>query len=191
MADQSLSIEHLIDSLEELFLCMDEAYNRLAAWYDFSCEKCVETCCTIGFQHFTLLEFVFLSRGLRSLDSSEREVLLAKARQAAGLGDHGQAARCPLEVEGRCSLYDYRPMICRLHGLPHLLRHPHRGEFKESGCRVFRNIHTDPENRSLDRTPFYTEFARLEGEARLIFGTSRVPPRNVARMIVDALEHQT
>ena len=171
----------LIQELRNLFQLMEEEYERTAESYGFSCAGCEENCCSIGFTHHTVLEYELLQLGLGELSAAEREELREKSRRA--LEEEGRA-RCPLLLEGRCRLYAYRPMVCRLHGLPHILNNPARGVLEGTGCERFERLHPPPQGSKIDRTPLYARFAELEKKAREIQGN---PPgsRSIPRMILD------
>jgi hypothetical protein len=72
---------------------------------------------------------------------------------------------CPLNLEGRCIVYAHRPMICRMHGIPHELQRPDGRRIRGPGCEAFACSRHDPDD-FLDRTPFYRDMAALEGELR-------------------------
>ena len=57
-----------------------------------------------------------LARALAQRPASEAEVIRQRAREATPDGP------CPLLENGRCLLYAARPLICRTHGLPILIR---------------------------------------------------------------------
>ncbi len=78
-------------------------------------------------------------------------------------------APCPLWQDERCRLYAHRPMICRLHGLPHRLWRPDGVEQTGPGCDEFHRCCGAAVQR-LDRTPLYRQLALLEGELRQACG---------------------
>ncbi|ANA40381.1 MULTISPECIES: YkgJ family cysteine cluster protein [Geobacter] len=108
--------------------------------------RCADGCsdCCRGLFDITLLDAAFLRRGFDRLDPEVRGQVLDRCRERiAGLGlvwpefdqpfilnmrpeDEWEALMpdddetpCPLlDQRGRCLVYGYRPMTCRLHGLP-------------------------------------------------------------------------
>ena len=76
------------------------------------------------------LEALAILAGLERMPSEERRPL----RQAARDG----APPCPLlrPGDGRCALYEHRPIICRTHGLPVLYREEGREEGSLSVCHL-------------------------------------------------------
>ena len=73
---------------------------------------------------------------------------------------------CPLNQAGRCLIYDLRPMICRLHGIPHMLQQPGGRTVQGPGCEHFVSHHPTEAHAPLDRTPFYKEMSGLEKKFR-------------------------
>lgn len=80
----------------------------------FSCAEGCDSCCHRRFSVFAI-EARPIVRALARLDPDLRE----RIRQQADDPEH--ADRCALLVDGRCSVYDARPLICRSHGLPVLV----------------------------------------------------------------------
>lgn len=77
-----------------------------------TCHAGCSTCCE---RHLSVmaLEWGHIAEAVSSLDPAHQEAL--RARLEAGRSD----PRCPLlDDDGRCRVYDARPMICRTHGLP-------------------------------------------------------------------------
>jgi Fe-S-cluster containining protein len=107
------------------------------------CGKGCSGCCRALFD-ITLLDALFLQQGFRRLADDIRADVLAEAQQRlAGLRRQWPELAHPyllnhrsenewqelmpeddetpcllLDSEGRCRVYEYRPMTCRLHGLP-------------------------------------------------------------------------
>ncbi len=76
--------------------------------------------CCLASGRMAFVEAAALGHALnKSLASEER--LAAVTRAAASLSDapgNGEAAPCPLLVDGRCVLFESRPLRCRIAGLP-------------------------------------------------------------------------
>jgi hypothetical protein len=92
---------------------------------------------------------------------------------------------CPVNRDGLCTLYDYRPMICRLHGLPHMLLQPGGKAICGPGCGQFDRQCSHKSCSPLDRTPLYLSMARLERELRQAAGVSGKIKMTVAQMIAN------
>jgi hypothetical protein len=86
-----------------------------AEYYEqMACRKGCDGCCL----HFSLfwVEAVNLAAALEELPESRVAQIREQARTASSDGP------CPLLKDGACIMYDARPIICRTHGLPILLR---------------------------------------------------------------------
>ena len=91
---------------------------------------------------------------------------------------------CPLCQEGRCLLYAYRPMICRLHGIPHELHRPDRAVIYGPGCAVFSTVAKGKRYIVFDRTEFYRELSGLEQEARAALRLTPKIKMTISQMVV-------
>ena len=82
----------------------------------FACRAGCDACCHQRFGVFAV-EADRLRGALARL-SRESPELRSRIRGQARDQAEGAADRCPLLVDGRCAVYDERPLICRSHGLP-------------------------------------------------------------------------
>ncbi len=70
---------------------------------------------------------------------------------------------CPLNEDGLCQLYEYRLMICRMHGVPNSFVRPDGQKMSFPGCFRCQELYSDLETVPvLDRTHFYRDLASLE-----------------------------
>lgn len=144
---------------------MERGYAEVAAEHGFSCQGCEESCCRTVFYHHTYAEFLVLTQGVATLSDSDRRALYGRATAVQGSLDAAAEpprAMCPINVDGRCALYTYRPMICRLHGIPHELHRPDGRTVSGPGCHLFDTLSEGGASRRLDRTPFYQRLAQVE-----------------------------
>jgi len=181
------------DSLKQLhtvYRDMDEAYTTAARNYGFECRGCDDNCCQTRFYHHTLVETAGLFSGYRALPEDERRRILKeaqaydKAMQTARPEIRAQQPMCPLNVNTKCLLYRERPMICRLHGIPHVMRHPTKGLITGPGCHIFEASHRQNNGLPLDRTPIYSAMAQLEKALRRNSGIETPLRLTVAQMIL-------
>jgi hypothetical protein len=94
---------------------------------------------------------------------------------------------CPLNEKGLCRLYEYRLMICRMHGVPNRLVKPGGEEVTFPGCFKAQELSKALEEVPvMDRTNLYRELASLE-MALLGEGVKALPRVNMtlAEMIVE------
>ena len=174
-----------LNELMQLFDDMDTAYDRVAGYYNFHCTGCEDSCCQSRFYHHTLLEYLYLSAGLMELASVQKDDILDKASRlkTGGNDDHRM---CPVNLEGRCRLYRFRPMICRLHGVAHEFSGPDNTMRSGPGCNEF-TLHTGNHLEvRLDRTPIYRRMALLEKRLRQRIRFKGRIRMTVARMIICA-----
>ena len=200
--ERLLTIRHrylpLLKRLETLFSEMDQAYTAVAGQYGFQCNGCADNCCLTRFYHHTVLEYLYLMEGLRTLEPDARHTIYEMALTvSAGMADtdrRGETLRimCPLNRQERCMLYRFRPMICRLHGIPHELQRSGGNPIKNPGCDAFFNQCRQGGQTDyirFDRTPFYRQMAALEQELRRKTGNSDKIKLTVAQMLVSIMEN--
>ncbi len=75
-------------------------------------------------------------------------------------------------------------MICRLHGIPHVMRHPNKGLISGTGCHIFEATCPSGYGSPLDRTPHYIALAKLEKALRNATGIEMPVHLTVAQMII-------
>ncbi|MBC2711972.1 MAG: hypothetical protein HGJ94_13580 [Desulfosarcina sp.] len=179
--------------MEALFCEMDRTYAAVADQYGFRCNGCADNCCLTRFYHHTLLEYLYLVEGMGTLESGVRQAIRKQAltisAKMADTDRRGETLRimCPLNRDERCMLYPYRPMICRLHGIPHELHRPGGNVTKHPGCDAFFDQCRESGNTEyirFDRTPFYRQMATLEKELRLETGYADKIKLTIAQMLV-------
>jgi Fe-S-cluster containining protein len=176
--------------LKEIYAAMDHAYRRAAENYRFNCEGCRDNCCRSRFYHHTLIEYAYLLEGLNTLAVKKQNEIKWRARdlvdQTPG-GEIGQEAIrpiCPLNFDALCIVYPYRPMICRLHGIPHELKKSDQKTLFGPGCATFYDRCGHKSYYRFDRTAFYRKLAKLEREVRQSFGYAGKMRMTVAQMIL-------
>ncbi|MCJ7830836.1 MAG: hypothetical protein MUP74_05555 [Desulfobacterales bacterium] len=184
-------LDRFLTALATLYAEMDRHYAAAAEAYGFVCRGCEDSCCRTRFFHHTLLEYHYLRRGYARLPADRRCTIrdraLADCRRTTGAGpaDSPVSPMCPLNFEGGCALYAHRPMICRLHGVPHRLQPPGQRVVHGPGCEAFyRRTGAPREAVALDRTPLYVPLAKMERGFRAAVGTGRPMTMSLADMIL-------
>ncbi len=176
--------------LSDLFIDMDRDYADAADHFEFHCTGCEDNCCLTRFHHHTLLEYLLLAEGFAGLDHTRQAAVFAEAekicQKTTSADARGRSIRlmCPLNQSGLCILYIQRPMICRLHGIPHELHRPGGGTVLGPGCGVFHGRCGDIPQRRLDRTPYYIKMAGMERALQQALGVSLRIKMTVAEMLV-------
>lgn len=135
----------LLDRYATLLGEVDAWFRKCSSSYpdQISCQSGCSSCCR-GLFDITLLDAVYLKRGVELLDESlRRRVVSTSQHRLDSLSDQFPAfvepwllnaipeeewellmpeedqTPCPLLSEsGQCLVYDYRPMTCRLNGIP-------------------------------------------------------------------------
>jgi Fe-S-cluster containining protein len=169
---------------------IDAAYAAAAAEFGFACAGCEDNCCLTRFHHHTLLELAAVREHFARLSPAERQA--AERRAKAVIAEWKQAERqgrspramCPLNADQRCRVYRSRPMICRMHGIPHVLRGPGRPPSYGPGCDAFVRRCGEQSGDRFDRTPLYRKMALLEQEIRRACGFSERINLTVAEMVM-------
>jgi hypothetical protein len=176
--------------LRIIFDDMDRKYTEAADHYGFFCQGCKDNCCRSLFFHHTFLEYFYLLDGYRCLEAKKQKDVTERAadniRKMAAADKQGAPVRpmCPINFSGSCILYSYRPMICRLHGIPHELTKPGQETVYGPGCEIFASDFSQKDYFTFDRTPFYFRLAALEKAFKIKAGVSESVKMTIARMIV-------
>jgi Fe-S-cluster containining protein len=170
---------HLV-RLEQLYASMDRSYKNTADRYGFECQGCEDNCCLTLFYHHTQVEYLYLANGFRSLERQLRFAIRERAEAVCT----AVRVMCPLNVDDRCCLYAFRPMICRLHGVPSELHRPDGKTTRMPGCAAFTERCGQTDFIPLDRTPFYRVLATIEQAVRRDSSLAGKIKMTVAQMIL-------
>jgi hypothetical protein len=185
------SLGPCVSEVEVLFGDMDLAYEKSAARFGFQCSGCTDNCCKSLFFHHTLAEWLYLQWGITRFESGKIQDLRARAADVKDRMDRQSTAdsppgiMCPANVEGLCEIYPFRPMICRLHGIPNVLRLPNGNRIEGPGCDAFLNRGNPQKAEALDRTPFYRRLAAIEKKLRQSIGYQMKIKKTVAELILE------
>jgi hypothetical protein len=179
-----------ITSLKEIYADMDRKYIEAAAYYIMDCTGCLDSCCLTRFYHHTIIEYLYLLEGFNSLAIDKRTEIRQRAVEVCEktVDSEGKGTpiriMCPLNIDGLCTIYEYRPMICRMHGIPHELRKPGCSPVKSPGCNTFLKIFEEKDYYPFDRTSFYLNMAQLEKRLRQSIGIVEKFKMTVAEMLL-------
>jgi len=179
------------DRLFSIYSEIDGVYRESAKHYGFNCDGCQDNCCRTVFYHYTLVEYFGLLEGFDKLpqgirDESMRKghAYLEKLKESKG-GEEGLDLMCPLNYDGLCRIYEYRPLICRIHGFPGRFDHPVKGIQRFTGCKVFNETCQEEWTHLIDRTPFYVRIADLEGRLRRQMNYKARFRKTIAGMLIE------
>lgn len=184
------AVANFLDEFKAITRRMDRAYDQAAEANGFVCNGCLDNCCETRFYHHTYIEYYLLAEGMLSLASPMRAEIVARAAEVCKEADAVEARSapyrimCPLNFEGMCRLYAFRPMICRMHGISHVLSRPDGVRIKGPGCRLFEKSCGAEPKVYFDRTPFYRQTAELEKKLRTAFSLHNKLKLTIARMVL-------
>jgi Fe-S-cluster containining protein len=123
--------------IEELYAAWDKAMRECAAgWPDaYRCPEACAACCENSpAVPIAPAEAAVLARAVETLEPEQREIVKRRSAAIVGqmedkdrplvkdvaersLGERsGLRGVCPLLVDGRCAVYEARPLICRAYG---------------------------------------------------------------------------
>ena len=163
-----MSIDIILDSYGLLLREVDEWYGHCLKTHpdDIICTNGCSACCR-GLFDITLLDACYLKKGFDELPPTIRETVLAKARDQLVrlqsiwtdldspyilnyrpeedweelMPEDDETPCVLLGSDGRCLVYDNRPMTCRLHGIPLV---DHSGEVMYDGWCTLNFAERDP-----------------------------------------------
>jgi Fe-S-cluster containining protein len=107
---------------ERLIAEVDQSGVDLAAHYraHVACRAGCCSCCRHDLSVFEV-EADAVRRAVLGLPEAHRARIVEQAKRTRELKELGRRANCPLLVDSRCSIYRFRPIICRTQGLPLLI----------------------------------------------------------------------
>ncbi len=90
--------------------------KKLEAYFDkyngyIFCEKGCSYCCEQGDYPMSQLELEYLMLGYSSINDETKQ----KVQQ--NIKNIQKGGKCPFLIDKSCSVYNYRPIVCRVHGL--------------------------------------------------------------------------
>ena len=143
------------------------------------------------FYHHTHIEFFFIVKGFRTIRNELKNDILSQAifvqekNEKDNIKTEPSRLMCPLNINGKCVIYKHRPMICRMHGIPHELKKPGAPVHYGKGCNLFMENHFNENYFPFDRTPFYFKMARLENEMKREIDLNGKFKKTISEMLAD------
>lgn len=98
-----------LESLDKKLQVYFEKYKNFIC-----CHEGCSACCEKGDYPLSDIELRYLMEGYSLLENSVK----IQIRQNIKIMEKGGA--CPFLLNKRCSIYPYRPIVCRIHGLAYL-----------------------------------------------------------------------
>lgn len=109
---------------------LNELDKRLKGYFDsfgddICCKKGCSACCEKGDYPLSDIELEYLMQGFMKLDSETKIAVQEKIKNME------KGGACPFLINRECSVYQYRPIICRVHGLAYVYK---EGKVKLPHC---------------------------------------------------------
>ena len=159
-------MEKYRDFLKELDLRLN-SYINLHKNY-IQCQKGCSFCCQKGDYPISELELKYLMQGFIKLENEKKQIVQNNVKNM----QKGEA--CPFLVDDLCSLYEYRPIICRVHGLAYLfykdtVKLPYCANVGKNYAEVYQNgeVTLSPIKENLDTPNLLKDFDY--GEVRNLY----------------------
>ncbi len=107
----------MLKRYEEFLKILDK---KLENYFEEQCEyiKCKEgcsMCCEVGEYPFSKLEVDYLMSGFAKLHPNLRRTILNRINHLKK--KRPKMHECPFLIDKKCSVYQYRGIVCRIHGL--------------------------------------------------------------------------
>ena len=100
---------------------LKELDNRIEGYYtsqadNVCCKKGCSACCKTGDYPLSDIELEYLMQGFINSDAE------IKIQVQENIKNMKKGGKCPFLINNLCSMYPYRPIICRTHGLAYLMK---------------------------------------------------------------------
>ena len=129
--------------------------KRLSAYFEdhkdfIHCKIGCSDCCKAGDYPMSQLEFDYIMRGYIDLDEQKKQIVKTNIEHSE------KGGMCPFLVNEECSIYPYRPIVCRVHGLAYktknIVKIPYCANKDKNYANVYKNneIIVEPIAENLD-----------------------------------------
>ncbi len=135
---------------------LEELDKRLAAYFNeykeyICCEVGCSYCCEKGDYPLSDIELQYLMKGYILLDNAVKQAVRNNIKNMK------KGGVCPFLLNNKCSVYAFRPIICRVHGLAYLcnkntVKVPYCVNYGKNYAKVYANgeIEINPIKENLD-----------------------------------------
>lgn len=117
--------------------------TRLSSYFEtfgreIACKKGCSACCEKGDYPLSDIELEYLMEGYTELDNEMKVKIQNNIKHMV------KGETCPFLINKECSVYKYRPIVCRVHGLAYLYKY---NTVKVPYCsnygKCFKNSYSD------------------------------------------------
>ena len=123
------------------------------------CSLGCSSCCENGDYPMSAAELEFLMHGFSTLSDEE------KIKVQTNIKNIVKGGACPFLIEKKCSVYKYRPIICRVHGLAYIchdeiVKVPYCAKEGKNYTNVYKDgeIEINPIKKNLDTVELLKDF---------------------------------
>lgn len=107
----------MLEQYEQFLKKFDKRIDR---YFEEQCEfvRCKQgcsACCEVGEYSFSRLEAEYLMHGFVKLPKEVKNIIRENIKQLKQTKP--KMYKCPFLINGECSVYPYRGIVCRVHGL--------------------------------------------------------------------------
>ena len=99
--------------LEYLDAKLDKYFEEQCEF--IKCKPCCSACCEVGEYPFSRLELEYLMSGFVELPFEVKHNIKEEIKRL--VKENPKMYKCPFLIDKMCSLYKYRGIVCRTHGL--------------------------------------------------------------------------
>lgn len=106
--------------IEKYKLYLDKIDKYLQNFFEnqkpyIHCKEGCSFCCESGNYPIFEAEFLYLIQGFESLNEEKKQIVKEKIKNLKS--NKKSLYECPFLINKKCSVYNYRPLICRSYGL--------------------------------------------------------------------------
>lgn len=155
--------KHFLEEFDKKISLYQQKYSS----YIYCKIGCAD-CCKKGDYPISQLELEYIMQGYISLDAEQK---LTVQNNIKNIKKGGQ---CPFLIDNKCSIYQYRPIICRVHGLAYfcnnqIVKVPYCVNTGKNYNKVYADgkIEIEPIAENLDTPTVLEDFNY--GEIRALF----------------------
>lgn len=127
---------HYSDFIQSLDLKLAEYFSAHKEY--IQCKIGCSACCEKGDYPLSALELEYLMKGYIALNSDTKQIVQNQIKTMK------KGGACPFLIDKKCSIYPYRPIICRVHGLAyickeHTVKLPYCVNYGKNYSNVYKN----------------------------------------------------